>query len=272
MRAQFHHGFLSHGRGSARFRDRRCYCRLGWFECAGHSHNRKTDRSLRKHAPQSGNAPTSHYQGSCQSRENHRNRWPGTTPCPSRSCANWVGLARYSSQIEWTLGQLGGYRSRLKSKRSGSDITISESGGGVFVCGKEIEESTHPRPGRRIRVHSQMLDTLPLGSTTSSQSRTGQPDEEETPTDEQFIGIERESDRSTGFPLRRSRRKTTRAHRFTAYLLVGKEIPGPTNYQAWLCCWRVFHVVCLMLKVAHEVPLDRHQRKIEKLATQWPTA
>ena len=44
--------------------------------------NRKTDWSFRKHTPQSGTAPTSHYQGSCQSRER-------TTLCPSRSCANW---------------------------------------------------------------------------------------------------------------------------------------------------------------------------------------
>ena len=31
-------------------------------------------------------------------------------------------------------------------------------------------------------------------------------------------------------------------------------------------------MVCLMLKVAHVMPLDRYRRKIEKLATQWPTA
>ena len=31
-------------------------------------------------------------------------------------------------------------------------------------------------------------------------------------------------------------------------------------------------MACLMLKVAHEMPLDRYHRKIEKLATQWPTA
>ena len=73
-------------------------------------------------------------------------------------------------------------------------------------------------------------------------------------------------------------RKTTRAHRFTAYLpqpdgsWLAKEIPGPSNFQAWLCCWRVFRVACLMLKVAHVMPLDRYQRKIEKLAIQWPTA
>ena len=64
-------------------------------------------------------------------------------------------------------------------------------------------------------------------------------------------------------------RKTTRAHRFTAYL---PQPDGPANYQAWLYCWRVFRVACLMLKVAHVMPLDRYQRQIEKLATQWPTA
>ena len=146
MRAQFHHGFLSDRRGSARFRDHRSYRRLGWFGCASH----ETDRCLRQHAPQSGNAPTSHNQGSCQGRENHRNRWPGTTPCTSGSCANWVGLARYLSEVE----RLGGYRSVRSPNRLGSDTTVSESGGSAFVWGKEIEDGTHPRPRRRSRVHT----------------------------------------------------------------------------------------------------------------------
>ena len=125
-----------------------------WFECTGHSRNRETDWSLRQHAPQSGNAPTSRYHGRCQSRENHGNRWPGTTLGPSGSCAIWVGLARYSSQVEWKLGQLGGYRSVGSPKRSGSDTTISESGGSAFVWCKEIEDGAHPRPRQRIRVHT----------------------------------------------------------------------------------------------------------------------
>ena len=109
----------------------------------------------------------------------------------------------------------------------------------------------------------------------------GQPDEEETPTNEQLSALNVRVIVQLGSPyvdfavFAPYARKTTRAHRFTAYLpqphgsWLAKEIPGPTNYQAWLYCWRVFRVACLMLKVAHEMPLER---KIEKLATQWPTA
>ena len=45
----------------------------------------KQTGALREHAPQSGNAPTNRNQGSCQSREDHRNRWPRTTPCPNQT-------------------------------------------------------------------------------------------------------------------------------------------------------------------------------------------
>ena len=279
MRAQFHHGFLSNRRGSAMFCDHRCYRTLGWFECVGQ------DRSLCQHAQQSGNAPTSRDQRSCQSHENHRNRWPGTTPCPSGSCANWVGLAHYSSQKEWKLGQLGGYRSVRNLKRPGSDTTISESGGGAFVCGKETEDGTHPRSRRRIRVHTRrcwthyhLVSQLRRDHARTTRRR-GNSNERAT------IGLERESvivqlcspyaDFDVFTP---NARKTTRAHRFTAYLpqpdgsWLAKEIPGPANFQAWLSCWEGFRVACLMLKVAHEMPLDRYKRKIEKLATQWPTA
>ena len=112
----------------------------------------------------------------------------------------------------------------------------------------------------------------------------GQPDEEETPTNEQLLALNVRVAVQLGSPFADFAvftpyaRKTSRAHRFTAYLpqpdgsWLAKEIPGPSNFQAWLYCWRVFRVACLMLKVAHVMPLDRYQRKIEKLAMQWPTA
>ena len=112
----------------------------------------------------------------------------------------------------------------------------------------------------------------------------GQPDEEETPTNEQLSALNVRVIVQLGSPYADFAvcapyaRKTTRAHRFTAYLpqpdgsWLAKEIPGATNFQAWLNCWRVFRVACLMLKAAHEMPLDQYQRKIEKLAIQWPTA
>ena len=112
----------------------------------------------------------------------------------------------------------------------------------------------------------------------------GQPDEEETPTNEQLSALNVRVAVQLGSPFADFAvftpyaRKTSRAHRFTAYLpqpdgsWLAKEIPGPSNFQAWLHCWRVFRVARLMLKVAHVMPLDRYQRKIEKLAMQWPTA
>ena len=155
------------------------------------------------------------------------------------------------------------------------------SGGGVFVCGKEIEDGTHLRPRRRIRVHTRrcwthyrLVSQLRRNHARTTRRR-GNADKRA------IIGIERESDRSTGFSLRRFRRfHTLRAennqsspfHPQPDGSWLAKEIPGPTNYQPWLYCWRVFRVACLMLKVAHEMPLDRYQQKIEKLATQWPTA
>ena len=112
----------------------------------------------------------------------------------------------------------------------------------------------------------------------------GQPDEEDTPTNEQLTALYVRVVAQQGSPyadfavFTPFARKTSRAHRFTAYLpqpdgsWLSKEIPGPKNYEAWLFCWRVCRVACLMLKLAHEMPLDRYQRKIEKLATQWGSA
>ena len=112
----------------------------------------------------------------------------------------------------------------------------------------------------------------------------GQPEEEETPTNEQLTALGVRVLGQAGSPyadfavFTPFARKTARAHKYTAYLpqpdgtWLAREVPGPRNYDAWLYCWRVFRVACLMLKIAHEMPLDRYQRKIERLATQWPTA
>ena len=102
----------------------------------------------------------------------------------------------------------------------------------------------------------------------------GQPDEAETPTNEQLSALNVRVIVQLGSPyadfavFTPYARKTTRAHRFTAYLpqpdgsWLAKEIPGPTNYQAWLYCWRVFRVACLMLKVAHASgPLPAENRE-----------
>ena len=80
----------------------------------------------------------------------------------------------------------------------------------------------------------------------------GQPDEEETPTNEQLSALNVRVVVQLGSPyadfavFTLCARKTTRAHRFTACLpqpdgsWLAKEIPGPTNLQARLYCWRVF--------------------------------
>ena len=180
---------------AARFRDHRCYRRLGWFECAGHSRSRKTDWSLRKHAPQSGNAPTSHYQGSCQSRENHRNRWPGTTPCSSGSFANWV----YSSQVQWKLGSWvdfdpfkvpsdqGATPQSVRVAEAPSFVTKKLKMAHILDQGDESEFTLADAGHITVWFHNFVAITH------------GQPDERA------IIGIERESDRPTGFPLRRFR-------------------------------------------------------------------
>ena len=127
---------------------------------------------LRQHAPQSGNAPTSSNQGSCQSRENHRNRWPGTTLCTSGSCANCVGLANCGS---------------------------------AFVWRKETEDGTHLRPRRRILVHIRgrrthycLVSQLRRDHAQTTRRR-GNADERA------IIGFEREGGHPTRLPLRRLR-------------------------------------------------------------------
>ena len=111
----------------------------------------------------------------------------------------------------------------------------------------------------------------------------GQPTEEETPTNDQLSAMEVKVFIHLGSPYADFAvwtpyaRKTARAHKFTAYLpqpdgtWLAREVPGPANIEAWLFCWNVFRSACIMLKVAAAAPLDRYQKKVEKLARQWPS-
>ena len=202
-RAQFHHGFLSDRRGSARFRDHRSYRRLGWFECAGHSRNRETDRCLRQHAPQSGNAPTSRDQGVAKITETDGQErllapveaaqiglvWRITRRKLSGNWASWMDIDPFEVPSD-----------------HGCDTTTSESGGSAFVWVKKIEDGTHHRPRRRIRVHTRgrwthyrLVSQLRCDHARTTRRR-GNADERA------IIGIEREGGHPTGFPSRRLRR------------------------------------------------------------------
>ena len=73
-------------------------------------------------------------------------------------------------------------------------------------------------------------------------------------------------------------RKTTRARSFTADLasarrdVAGQRVPGSGQLSRMAPVLEVSRVSCLMLRIAHEMPLNREQRKIEKLAVHRPAA
>ena len=112
----------------------------------------------------------------------------------------------------------------------------------------------------------------------------GQPGEEETPTNDQLSALEVKVLIHLGSPYADFAvwtpyaRKTARAHKFTAYLpqpdgtWLAREIPGPANIEAWLFCWNVFRVACIMVGIADATPLDRYSKKIQTLERQWPSA
>ena len=167
--------------------------------------NRKTDWSLRKHAPQSGNAPTSQFREAVKvakiTETDGQERllapveaaqiglvWRSTPRKLSGNLASWVVIDPFE----------------VPSDQGAT--TQSVSGGGAFVCGKEIEDGTHPRPRRRIRVHTRrcwthyrLVSQLRRDHARTTRRR-GNADKRA------IIGIERESDRPTGFPSRRFRR------------------------------------------------------------------
>ena len=49
-----------------------------------------------------------------------------------------------------------------------------------------------------------------------------------------------------------------------------KELPGPSTFQAWLGCWRVFKSAALMLNICTLASLTSYERFVERLTTQWP--
>ena len=168
MRAQFHHGFPSDRRGNARFRDHRCYRRLGWFECAGHSRNRKTDWSFRKHAmlppviireavkvakiTETGGqerllAPVEAVQIGLV--------WRITRRKLSGNWASWVDIDPFEVPID--------------QGATPQSVRVAEAHS--FVAKKLKMAHIHDQ-GDESESHSQMLDRLPFGFTTSLQSRT----------------------------------------------------------------------------------------------------
>ena len=51
-----------------------------------------------------------------------------------------------------------------------------------------------------------------------------------------------------------------------------RQITGPSNYEAWLCCWRVFRAAMIMLEAASPATLDRYADGIRDLSRIHPQA
>ena len=115
-------------------------------------------------------------------------------------------------------------------------------------------------------------------------SAAGPPLEQEEPTAEQLqafntrVNVRNQSpyaDLSIWGPFNR---KIVRAMKFVAWppqpdgSYIRKEIPGPSNYQAWLTCWRVSRVAYIMLALIGDTALPAYQQCMERLALQWPEA
>ena len=68
----------------------------------------------------------------------------------------------------------------------------------------------------------------------------------------------------------------TKAQKFTTYLpqpdgtWLTKEVPGPSDFEAWAFCWKVFRAAAIMLEISAEVALSKYLWRIEKLNRQWP--
>lgn len=71
-------------------------------------------------------------------------------------------------------------------------------------------------------------------------------------------------------------RRTMKNQKFRTVFPLGdgsyltKELPGPSTFQAWLGCWRVFKSAALMLNICTLASLTNYERFIERLTTQWP--
>ena len=232
MRAQFHHGFLSNRRGSARFCDHRCYRRLGWCECVGHSCNREADKSLCQHAPQSGNAPTSRNQRSCQSHESHRNRWPGTTPCP-------VEVAQIGLVWRITRRKLSGNWAswvvvdpfEISSYQGATPLSVRVAEAPSFVA-KKLKMAHILDQGGESEFTLADAQHITVWFHNYVAITRGQPDAEETPTNEQLSALNVRVIVQLGSPFADfaiftpHARKTTRAHRFTLITCLSKTALG----------------------------------------------
>ena len=186
----------------------------------------------------------------------------------SKSRKSQKPMARNDSLPQWKAAQIGlvwrntrrklsgnwaswvGHRSVRSPKRSLNDTTISESGRGAFVCGTELKVAHTLDQGDESEFTLADAGHITVWFHNFVAITHGQPDEEETPTNEQLsalnvrVIVQKGSLYADFAVFTAYARKTTRAHDFTAYLpqpdgsWLAKEIPGPTNYQAWLHCWR----------------------------------
>ena len=73
-------------------------------------------------------------------------------------------------------------------------------------------------------------------------------------------------------------RRSLKASKYRSFYPLGdgsfvvKELPGPTNFQNWLLCWRVFKTAALSIGCVSLAALQLYERNFEKLVTQWPKA
>ena len=109
------------------------------------------------------------------------------------------------------------------------------------------------------------------------------PEEAEEPTSAQLAALAKRSVRNDQAPYTDFaiwtpyERKMSKVQRCRIYTPLGdgtflqKDLPGPGALQAWKASWAVFRTACLMLNLISLAALDSYSRRIEKLATQWPS-
>ena len=236
---------------SARFRDHRNCRKLGWLERAGRSRNRKNCQVPSASMPR-----------------NLAMLPPVETKEAVKVAKLTDGGERLLTPVE--AAQIGLVWRITRRKLSGNwasrvDIDPFEVPSVPGAAPPPVKVAEASASGANPSSHSRTLDTLPPCHNSVAITH-GQPDEEETPTNEQLSALNARVVVQLGSPFADFAvftpyaRKTTRAHRFTAFLpqpdgsWLAKEIPGPTKFQAWPYRWRVFRVACLMLKVAHVMP------------------
>ena len=271
MRAQFHHGFLSDRRGSARFRDHRSYRKLGVLITPA----------------------IENQTGAFANMPRNLAMLPPVVIKDAVKVAKITetdGQERLLAPVE--AAQIGLVWRITRRKLSGNwaswvDIDPFEVPSDPWAAPPPVRVAEASAVGAKKLKMAHILDQGDESEFTLADAghitvwfhnfvaiTHGQPDEEETPTNEQLSVLNVRVVVQLGSLICRLRRCPTRGkppeltpfHCLPAsagWLLAGERDSGPTNFQAWLHCWRVFRVACLMLKVAHVMPLDRYQRKIE---------